>query len=254
MLQSAHGVFDYAWNRYGSGESAASLAACLAELDDPSGAVTFYREAVKLEFATSSVRNNLGYYLSKNWQLRGEAIAELEESIRQEPKLPSTHENQLSTQWNLVNDKFDQLKAARALGETETATEREIEARDNLQVALAQIDAARDLAPSNARLERAAARLYALAYDAASTDTSGETSFVQREMLERVLSSCRAAVAFGLPPDDLRELSLIAPRLEDDLRFAELLKSDPRPVAAVPTRSWVDIYPDIRTRLLSAAR
>jgi tetratricopeptide (TPR) repeat protein len=251
LLRSAHGVFDASRKRYDSAESAASLATCLAEMQnhDPE-AKKYYVMAIKHGFATPSVRNNLGYFLRKDKQLP-EAIAELEEAIRQAPELSAAHENLLSAKWQLVNDL---MKLAIAAGDEETASQLELDALDNLQVALQQIDAARDLAPPSAGLERAAARLFAQAYAVASTDASGETSFGESEMLEGVLSSCRAAIAFGLPPGNLQELSIVAPRLESVSAFGDILKSDPSPVSAVPTKWLVDVYPDIRTRLLPVER
>jgi hypothetical protein len=73
-------------------------------------------------------------------------------------------------------------------------------------------------------------------------------------MLEAVLSSCRAAVGLGLRPKDLQELSVIAPGLASDFRFTEILEGDPPLVSAVPTKLLVDVYPDIRTRLVQVDR
>jgi len=252
LRRLGHALFTAAEKRYGTRESAASLAYCLAEMSNHVAAGTYFRHAFDRGFDTANVRNNLGYFLAFRMKERDKGIVELETAIHMDPTLSAAHENLLTAKCSLVND-------LRHLANVETdriiAAGLKRDALDNLHVALAQIDAARELAPPTAGLEQAAARLYALAYAVATTDASGETGLDPNEMLEGVLSSCRAAVELGLPPGDLQNLLTIAPRLEtDDTGFSEIVKGKPHPVSVVPTKPWVDVYTDVRTRLLSAAR
>ena len=246
LLQSARDLFNTSWKRYRTAESAAGLASCHAELGDYAEARTFFGHAIDGEFATASVRNNLGYCQVKTNQPDA-GIARLEEAIRIEPALQAAHLNLLVARCNLAHQWI--MQGARVRGHEETARQCEAMALDHLQMARDQIKAIDQSVTRTAEWELAAARVYALSASIVGCLRDIDTDREEQDLLELALQASQAAISLHLPPQKLRSLAALAPELGENPRFQQLLNSDPPTVAAVPTRPLVDIYPDIRQRL-----
>jgi eukaryotic-like serine/threonine-protein kinase len=258
LLKSAEKDFETSWKLRETAEAAASRAWCFEAMGNHHEAARYFDLAVKGDFATPAVLNNLGYCLWKNNDFES-AVVQLEEAVRLDPELPAAHRNLVTVYWRMAQD--ERLKAAgeRAVGQEKVANDRELMAADYLQRALSHVDIMRRIEPRFADRELDAARVYAVAYAQLQGDSTVDTVTWKRELFQQVLTACQTAIELHLAPEKLKELADkelagLVPELAAEPRFQELVKGDPPPVAAIPSRPVVDIFPDIRNRLALVAQ
>jgi Tfp pilus assembly protein PilF len=249
LQRSARDFFWEASRRYvDCGESAASLAQCFAETEDPLEARTWFQNATDLEFSSASIANNLGlcFYMSPNPRF-DEAAPVLSGALAMDPALPAAHWNLLDVRYRLILQGRRNVQRARRSGNEESIQREQDSLEHELQLALEQIKLMRQAAPPIADLELAAGRIFAVGLDIEASDSKEEAERRQKELLEEVLASCETAIQLNIRPDRLRVLQDTAPQLKEDERFQQLLQS--ADTSEEPIKKLVDIFPEVRGRL-----
>lgn len=255
-LDSAGESFAESWQQPLCAESAASSACYhvqkmkidVRSLDQ---AVACYRTAIKLGFRTSAACNNLGYLLARKGDL-AEAAVQLDEAIRLNPRFQAAHHNLAKVEWRLACEELEEAGRARARKEEQTRAAHESRAAAYLLSAADHIEAARQCGPGSADLELFAAFIYAWASEQFRGQPNPAAGVPQEDFSEKAWMACQAAVyRYHLPPDKLRVLDS---KMGHDPRFQQLLKSRPGLAAPPPACLLVDLYPDIRERLVGSHR
>ena len=271
LLRDADQAFNLNWNKYKTEQqwllpeqmneaivanrrlrgaaAAASLAWCLTQMEKPDKkeAKIYFAKAADLGLTTPAVLNNLGYLLAQENQLE-DAIARLEEAVQMEPMLLSALHNLAVAQWRLALDEGRNARIARKRGYDTVAANHQSRAEELVEAAVANIEVALQQDCKSADLQLAAATIYASAITSLDTKASPERGSREKELLEKALSSCQAAVELHIPPIRLAGLPL-AQQLGKDPRFQQLLKRDLPSEPPVPATLLVDVFPDVRDRL-----
>ena len=244
-LAMAFRDFTDSWDRskHQSPEAAASLAQCYEEMGDFGRACEKLHIALNGGLRVAAVLNNYGYLDNRSDRL-GEAAEALNAAIQASPRMMEAH-------YSLARIRLRQASMAqtlagglrRAVGE-EAGVLNENYAAEAFRDAIEHIEIARILASRSGEMELSVARVYA-----AASAGVGASEDQAREYLNRAIEASFAAVELGLPPDRLRELTILVPRLNDDSVF-QMLMAMPDPLeAAEPIKLTVDVFPDIRQRL-----
>jgi len=245
-LDSARDIFTASWLQTQWAESAASLACYHVQMGNDGDAATCYIKAIELGFRTPAAHNNLGYLLARKGNL-AEAAVQLEDAIRLNPKLQAAHYNLAKVEWTLACEEAD-----RAPKVEQTRAAHESRAAAYLLSAADHIEAARQCGPGSADLELFAALMYAWASEQFRGQPNPAAGVPQEYFSEKAWMACQAAVyRYHLPPE---KLATLAPKMGQDLRFQQLLKSRPGLAAPPPAPLLVDLYPDIRERLVGSHR
>jgi len=249
-LSSARKFLEASWKQTGSADSAASLAWCETQMGNHGEATNYFVRAAELGLATPAVLNNWGYCLAKAKKLVDAAVR-LEDAVRLDSTLQAARHNLAVVEWRLAGEEvFRAQRERRDNGGKDIEARHQARAADLLQSARKHIDAARTSGPRSADLELAAASIYASAAAAVVGRTDPDSAAWEQEFLEKAWSFCQAAVELHLPPVRLKELPVLAPRLGQDPRFQRLLKQAPAATQPIPANLLVDVFPDIRDRLM----
>jgi len=250
-LDSARDIFWASWRQTECAESAASLACYHVQKNTFDEAAGYYREAIDRGFRTPAAHNNLGQLLWQKKDLR-EAALQLEDAVRLNPQFQAAHHTLANLEWLLAEKELGEAVGARARKEEESRAAHEARAVEYLLSAADHIEAARQYGDGSADLELAAARIYAWASEQFRGQSNPAAGDPQEDFSEKAWAACQAAVyRYHLPP---KKLAILEPKMGHDPRFQQLLKARPSRAAERPAPLLVDLYPDIRERLIGSHR
>ncbi len=250
LQQSAYRIFRDALHQYECGESAASAAQCLAEMGDFKEATFYFENAVEQGFWTAGIASNLGVCLLRTGQ-HDAALHLLTTAVQLDGSLQMAHWNLLELRSRFIKQAVQELKRAKRLEAKDLVSHNEMSLAEHQQMALSQIQVMRQFAPPTAELEIVAARVFALAIDAGRLGSKSPTCDGQYDLFEKLFTACELALEQNLRRDDLQELSVILPELQNAERFQRLLTSDPPSGEVQALSRFADIFPEVSARMAS---